>query len=48
LVLRTRTNPAYRTRNMSFIAQAFDEADIPTFRTEMNEREAFKAVFGFG
>jgi chromosome partitioning protein len=47
-VLLTRTSPIIRTRTMSHINKAFAEAGISVFRTELNEREAFKAMFSFG
>lgn len=46
-VLLTRTNPAIRTRTLSHIARGLVEAGIPVFNTELNEREAFKAMFAF-
>jgi chromosome partitioning protein len=47
-VLLTRTSPIIRTRTMSHISTAFAEAGISVFATELNEREAFKAMFSFG
>ena len=46
-VLLTRTNPAIRTRTLSHIAKGLINAGIPVFQTELNEREAFKAMFSF-
>jgi chromosome partitioning protein len=46
-VLITRTNPAIRTRTTSYLANAFREAGINLFETELHEREAFKALFAF-
>jgi chromosome partitioning protein len=46
-VLLTRTNPAFRTRTQSHIQKGLIEAGIPVFETELNERDAFKAVFSF-
>ena len=46
-VLLTRTNPAIRTRTMGHIQRGLIEAGIPVFTTELNEREAFRAVFSF-
>jgi chromosome partitioning protein len=46
-VLLTRTNSAIRTRTLSHIAKGLIDAGIPVFNTELNEREAFKAMFAF-
>ncbi|WNC95583.1 ParA family protein (plasmid) [Paraburkholderia sp. FT54] len=46
-VLITRTNPVIRTRTTSHLANAFREASINLFETELHEREAFKALFAF-
>jgi len=46
-VVLTRTNPSIRTRSLSHIQKGLIEADIPMFETELNEREAFKAVISF-
>ena len=46
-VLLTRTNPAIRTRTLKHIEQGLIDAGIPVFRTELNEREAFRAMFSF-
>lgn len=46
-VLITRTNPVIRTRTTSHLANAFREAGIDLFETELHEREAFKALFAF-
>lgn len=46
-VLLTRTNSAIRTRTLSHIQRGLVEAGIPVFNTELNEREAFKAMFSF-
>lgn len=46
-VLLTRTSALIRTRTTSHITSAFAEAGIPTFATELHEREAFRALFSF-
>jgi len=46
-VLLTRTSPIIRTRTMKHISSSFAEAGIELFNTELNEREAFKAMFSF-
>jgi chromosome partitioning protein len=46
-VLITRTNPAIRTRTATHLMNAFREAGIAMFDTELHEREAFKALFAF-
>lgn len=46
-VLLTRTNPAIRTRTLAHIERGLIAAGIPVFETELNEREAFRAMFSF-
>jgi chromosome partitioning protein len=46
-VLLTRTNPSIRTRGLAHIQGGLIDAGIPVFQTELNERDAFKAVFSF-
>lgn len=46
-VLLTRTNPIIRTRTMSHIQNGLATAGVPMFRTELHEREAFRAIFSF-
>jgi chromosome partitioning protein len=46
-VLLTRTSPTVRARGLTHIQRALTEADIPVLETELNERDAFKAVFAF-
>ncbi len=46
-VLLTRTNPMIRTRGLAHIQKGLVDAGIPVLRTELNERDAFKAVFSF-
>lgn len=46
-VLLTRTNPVIRTRTTGHIKRTLTEADVRVFRTELNEREAFRAIFSF-
>lgn len=46
-VLLTRTNAAIRARTLSHIQKTMFDAGIPVFDAEMNEREAFRAVFSF-
>jgi chromosome partitioning protein len=46
-VLLTRTNPAIRTRTLKHIEKGLIDAGIPVFKTELNEREAFRAMFSF-
>lgn len=46
-VLLTRTNPAIRTRTMGHIQRGLVDAGVPVFTVELNEREAFRAVFSF-
>jgi chromosome partitioning protein len=46
-VLLTRTNPVIRTRTMSHIQKGLIEVGVPVMETELNDREAFRAVFSF-
>jgi chromosome partitioning protein len=46
-VLLTRTSTSIRTRGLSHIQNGMIGAGIPVFETELNERDAFKAVFSF-
>lgn len=46
-VLFTRTNPVIRTRTTNHVGQFFVSNAIPVLETELNEREAFRAVFSF-
>lgn len=46
-VLLTRTNPAIRTRSTTHIQRGLVEAGVPVFQSELNEREAFRAMFSF-
>jgi chromosome partitioning protein len=46
-VLLTRTSPSIRTRGLAHIQSGLIDAGIPVLETELNERDAFKAVFSF-
>jgi chromosome partitioning protein len=46
-ILFTRTNAAIRTKTFTHIATSLREAGVPMFNVELNEREAFKAMFSF-
>lgn len=46
-VLLTRTNSAIRTRTLAHIEKGLIAAGIPVFNAELNEREAFRAMFSF-
>jgi chromosome partitioning protein len=46
-VLLTRTHPSIRARGLAHIQNGLINAGIPVLRTELNERDAFKAVFSF-
>lgn len=46
-VLLTRTNQAIRARTLRHIEESLIKNGIPIFETEMNDREAFRAVFSF-
>lgn len=46
-VLLSRTSPIIRTRTMGHIQGGLEEAGVPMFATQLNEREAFRAIFSF-
>jgi chromosome partitioning protein len=46
-VLLTRTPPMIRTRGMAHIQKMLSDAGIPVLKTELNEREGFRALFSF-
>jgi len=46
-VLLTRTRPSIRTRTQAHIQNGLIGAGIPVLETELNERDAFRAVFSF-
>ena len=46
-VLLTRTSSSVRTRTLNHIQNGLIGAGIPVFETELNERDAFRAVFSF-
>ena len=47
-VLFTQTNPAVRSRTLKSLAQDMLAQGIPMFGTELNDRDAFRAIFSFG
>jgi chromosome partitioning protein len=47
-VLFTRTNPAVRPRTLRHIRDQFAAHGVPVLATQMNEREAYRAIFSFG
>jgi len=46
-VLLTRTSPTVRSRSLAHIQKSLIEAGVPVLETELNERDAFKAVFSY-
>jgi chromosome partitioning protein len=46
-VLLTRTSPMIRTRGLAHIQNGMIDAGIPVLETELNDRDAFKAIFSF-
>lgn len=46
-VLLTRTNSRIRTRTLAHIQKGLIGAGVPVFEAELNEREAFRAIFSF-
>lgn len=47
-VLFTRTSAAIRPRTLQHIRGEFDAHGVPSLQTQMQEREAFRAIFSFG
>ena len=47
-ILFTRTSVAIRTRTFQSIEDEFASMGIPMFKTHINEREAYRAIFSFG
>jgi len=47
-ILFTRTSSAIRPRTLQSVEAEFTEKQIPMFRCEIQEREAYRAVFAFG
>ena len=47
-VLFTRTSMAIRPRTFRHVHDEFINHDVPAFRTQMHERDAFRAIFSFG
>lgn len=47
-VLFTRTNAALKPRTLAHIQAEFQKHNIHAFRTQVHEREAYRALFSFG
>ena len=47
-ILFTRTNSALRPRTLVHIQAEFHRHNILAFRTQLHEREAYRALFSFG
>jgi chromosome partitioning protein len=47
-VLFTRTSAAIRTRTFQSIEGQFEAKETPMFETQLNERDAYRALFAFG
>jgi chromosome partitioning protein len=47
-VLFTRTSTAIKPRTFQHIRSEFSDHGVPAFETQMNERDAFRAIFSFG
>src|ERR1039458_52885 len=47
-ILFTRTSAAIRPRSLQSIETEFSGNKIPMFGTQINEREAYRALFAFG
>lgn len=46
-LLFTRTPAAVKPRSLTHLVKSLAESQIPVLRTQLNEREAFRAVFSF-
>ncbi len=47
-VLITRTKPGITPRAERYIEKSFAEAQVPVLRTQLHDREAYRALFAFG
>jgi chromosome partitioning protein len=47
VVLLTRTSTSVRSRSLTHIQKNLIDAGVPVLETELNERDAFKAVFAY-
>jgi chromosome partitioning protein len=47
-ILITRTKPAITPRAERYIEKSFAEAQVPVLRTQLHDREAYRALFSFG
>jgi chromosome partitioning protein len=47
-ILFTKTSGAIRPRTLRHIRQDFTKRGTPMFRTQMQDRDAFRAIFSFG
>jgi chromosome partitioning protein len=47
-VLLTRTNPVIKTRTLGHVHEQLTTHGVRVFETQLNEREAFRAMFSFG
>jgi chromosome partitioning protein len=47
VVLLTRTSPSIRSRSLAHIQKNLVNAGVPVLQAELNERDAFKAIFWF-
>jgi len=47
-VLFTRTSAAIKSRMQANLVEQLSKADVPTFHTQLLERNAYKAIFEFG
>jgi chromosome partitioning protein len=48
VILFTRTSPMFTTRGLRSISQEFVDNQVAMLKTDLQEREAFKAIFSFG
>ncbi|MFO0433109.1 MAG: AAA family ATPase [bacterium] len=46
-ILFTRTNPTIKTRTFAHLAKALTDRGVPVLKSQLHEREAFKAMFSY-
>jgi chromosome partitioning protein len=47
-ILITRTSPAIQPRTLKYVQKQFEGAGVTVMRTQIHERDAYKAIFIFG
>jgi chromosome partitioning protein len=47
-ILITRTSPAIQPRTLKYVQKQFEDARVAIMRTQIHERDAYRAIFIFG